>query len=261
MIRILLSCLALGSVHADDYDLFVLAGQSNAQGWTGDARHYPTKDGDLDADIPLYYDYPKLSSSQGDWVSLGPQNGRFSRGHFGPEITFARTLKSQGYSPAIFKFAMSSSSLDHTWKRPGQDGLYDRMTRSLEQAIRKLRKAGHRPRLRALIWIQGETDAVDPGAAARYEENLAALIRHFRTQVASNRSLPVILGVDEENPFVERRPIIVAAQKNLARKERWTTRSSMAGLAKADQTHLKPSALQKHGIRIADAFLELSSSR
>jgi hypothetical protein len=34
-------------------DLFILAGQSNAQGWTGDAAQYPQEDIELDASILL----------------------------------------------------------------------------------------------------------------------------------------------------------------------------------------------------------------
>lgn len=257
MIRLLAILALLIDACAESYDLLVLAGQSNAQGWTGDASHYPQDSKQLDRDIPLYFEFPRMNSSGGKWMTLGPQPGRFPKGHFGPEISLARRLKSQGYTPAIFKFTLSGSSLDKNWKAPNEGGLYDKMTRSLQQSIESLRRDGHRVRIRALIWIQGETDAVDPGSAARYEDNLSELITHFRTRVARQRNLPVILGIDELNPFVIRRPIVVVAQKNIAARDQNISWTSMKGLPKRDQTHLKPSGLIRHGNRLAAAFLEL----
>ncbi len=174
-------------------------------------------------------------------------------------MSFARALTEKGYQPAIFKFTQGGSSLESRWEKPGNGGLYDQMTKTLELAIRKLRADGHQVRIWALIWIQGEADAVFPGSAARYEENLDALVRHFRQRIAHQDSLPVILGVDEKNPYVVRRPIIVEAQKNLCARDKHMIRTSMLGLKKKDRTHLKPSALVKHGERLADAFFTLDS--
>ena len=58
---------------------------------------------------------------------LGPQEGRFPKGHFGPEISFARVLKKQDTPLAIFKFTLGATSLAGKWRAPGAGGLYDQM--------------------------------------------------------------------------------------------------------------------------------------
>mgnify|MGYP000138537424 CR=1 FL=1 len=259
MIRLIMIMAIVVVARARTYDLVVLAGQSNAQGWASNAKHYPPSE--AQTGIPLYYEFPMMGSSEGKWIQLGPQPGRFPKGHFGPEVSFASELASRGQNPAIFKFTLAGSSLETAWKAPGQGGLYDQMCRSFDQAVRTLRSGGHQVRLRALIWIQGEADAIDPGSAARYEENLTALVKHFRARVAKNPRLPVLLGVDEKNPYVVRRPIIVAAQENVANRDARTIRTSMLGLKKADRTHLKPKAVLQHGKRLADAYFDLISRR
>lgn len=84
-------------------DLFVMAGQSNMQGWQGDAKDYPADPRGVDKAIRFYWVTPGHSPSQGQWTSLMAQGGRFPKGHFGPEVGFARQLKSAGLNPAIFK--------------------------------------------------------------------------------------------------------------------------------------------------------------
>jgi len=259
MIRIFIALLGLLPLKARDYDLVILAGQSNAQGWAANGKHYP--EDSEDTRVPFYYDFPMMGSSDGKWIPLGPQPGRFAKGHFGPEASFATELLAAGQSPAIFKFTLAGSSLDTAWKGPGEGGLYDQMCRSYQQAVSRLRKDGHKVRLRAFIWIQGEADAIDPGSAARYEENLTELLKHFRTRVAGQANLPIILGVDELNPYVVRRPIIIAAQENIARRDKNIQRTSMVGLRKADRTHLKPSGVIQHGKRLSAAYLDLLLKR
>ncbi|MGE9271195.1 MAG: sialate O-acetylesterase, partial [Verrucomicrobiales bacterium] len=242
--RVFILLILVLNLQAAHYDLVVLAGQSNAQGWAGDARHYPRGQRDLDAQIPFYYHFPRMSSSEGKWISLSPQKGRFKAGHFGPEITFARELLQQGRQPAIFKFTVGGSSLEKMWKPPGNDGLYDVMIRSLRHATATLEDKGHQVTISALIWIQGEADAVEPGSAARYETHLRQLIAHFRTHVAERQQLPILLGLDEQNPYVRRRPIVLSAQKKIAIEDAWIERTSMLKLRKSDRTHLTPSALE-----------------
>ena len=75
----------------DAIDLFIWAGQSNAQGWQGDAAHYPTDPDDLDSQVRLNYIFIERSRSDG-WIEMQPQEGRFESGHFGPEVTFSRKL-------------------------------------------------------------------------------------------------------------------------------------------------------------------------
>ena len=116
-------------------DLFILAGQSNAQGWMGDAVKYPEEGKELDDSILLNWTFVDNESSGGEWVTMQPQKGRFPKGHFGPEVSFARELKKAGYNPAIFKYTKGATGLARDWKALGEGGIYDRMTGDLKSAF------------------------------------------------------------------------------------------------------------------------------
>jgi len=235
-------------------DLFIWAGQSNAQGYTGDAKEYP-KDGDeLDKDILLNYTVFGKESSHGKWISMQPQKGRYPAGHFGPEVSFARELKKGGYHPAIFKYTQGGTGLARDWKAPGEGGIYDSMVVHLKTAIQQLEDSGHTVNIQGFVWIQGETDAGDDKAANGYEENLRTLLTHLRTKVLKKDDLKVILGVDEQHYFLKERPIVLEAQKKIAQKDVNVIYTTMYGLPKADETHLTPSGLVEHGHRIYAAY-------
>ncbi|MGB1309567.1 MAG: sialate O-acetylesterase [Leucothrix sp.] len=261
MYRYLLSgLLAILSVsaHAATIDLHIMAGQSNMQGWRSDAKFYPADPRQLDLKIPFYFEAVDYSSSQRYWDNLRPQEGHFLKGHFGPEVTFARSVKSYGFNPAIFKFSFGSSSIETVWKAPGQNGLYDRMIRELRQSISLLKQTGNTVNIRSFTWIQGETDASNDQLASHYYNNLKRMLHHFRRVVAKNPNLPVILGVDEQHPHVKLRPQVVHAQQRLSKENRHTAYTSMYGLEKSDVTHLTARGVIQHGQRIFQAYLKLA---
>ncbi|MFT4567719.1 MAG: hypothetical protein ACI9FN_002686, partial [Saprospiraceae bacterium] len=244
----------------DTLDLFILAGQSNAQGWTGDAEKYPTDELRLDKDILLNWTFYNNESSNGKWVSMQAQKGRYPRGHFGPEVSFSRELLKAGYNPAIFKFCLGATGLARDWKAPGEGGIYDDMVIQLTEAILRLESAGRVVKVQGLIWIQGETDAGSEDAANSYYDNLKRLITHLRTTVLEEPHLKIILGVDEQHSFVRERPQVVIAQQKLADDDDQIVFKSMYGLPKADATHLNPQGLEMHGRRIFESFQQLSIS-
>ena len=186
------------------------------------------------------------------------QTGRFPSGHFGLEVAFARKLKADGCNPAIFKFTLGSTSNANNWKLPGQGGMYDDMVKQLATAVQMLRQGGHTVKFRGFVWIQGESDAETKPMAQAYEERLKTLVTDLRDKVTCTPDLPVILGVDEQHPWVVANPEVVRAQQNLAKL--WTdcTWTSMKDIEKADTTHLTPAGLVLHGERIHDAFLKMA---
>ena len=252
-------CLVLSmSSSAANIDLHIMAGQSNMQGWRSDAKSYPADPNQFDAQIPFYFEAVDYSSSQRFWDNLRPQEGHFLKGHFGPEITFARSVKEYGFNPAIFKFSFGSSSIETVWKSPGQNGLYDRMIRELQLSIKLLKQMGNQVTIRSFTWIQGETDASNDLLASHYYSNLKRMLTHFRNVVARNPSLPVILGVDEQHPHVRLRPQVVHAQKKLSNENINTAFTTMHGLEKSDATHLTARGVINHGKRIFKAYLDLA---
>lgn len=240
--------------------VFILAGQSNAQGWMGDGAYYPKEGKELDDSIFLNWTFIDNESSNGNWIKLQSQKGRFPKGHFGPEVSFARELKKAGYNPAIFKYTKGGTSLGADWKGTGEGGIYDRMVIDLKAALTKLEYAGYSISLSCFIWIQGESDAVSDLMAMEYYKNLNELIKHLRNNVLKQPELKVILGMDENHPDVIKRPVVVNAQKQLAQEDSTIIYSSMSGLSKADVTHLTPEGLIKHGKLIFKAFQSLSNN-
>jgi hypothetical protein len=241
-------------------DLFVLAGQSNAMGWLGDASSYPPQEPNLlDSSIKLNYEQIGTTSKSDGWQTLGPQQRQNYGEIFGPEVTFSRLLKKGGYNPAIFKYTQGSTSLADDWKAPGQSGHYDTMVTKFNSAVLDLQNQGYVVNIAGFIWIQGEQDATDSTDAGNYQSNLNAIISDFRTNVASNSTLQFVLGVDEGNP-ASNINTIVTAQNNIANGDANIVRSSMVGLEKADSTHLTPAGIIDHGKRIYDSMFDLASA-
>jgi hypothetical protein len=242
------------TLRAEDIELFVFGGQSNMQGCQGDAANYPADPQGLDKKVRFYWVTPGASSSTGQWTQLQPQGGRFPKGHFGPEVTFARSLASNGVNAAVFKYSLGSTSLAENWKAPGAQGMYDKMLAELQKAVKILRDQGHTVTIKAFVWVQGESDAKNKGIASGYQQRLQLLIADFRKQAANDPALTVILGVDEQHPWVKACPQVVAAQQELAKSGTNIVATSMVGLEKADSTHLTPKGLAAHGLRLFDAY-------
>jgi hypothetical protein len=249
----------VNSIPSEEIDLFILAGQSNAQGWQGNAAYYPTDPKGLDGKIRFFWKSPGIGDSGGKWTTLQKQGGRFPAGHFGLEVTFARKLKENGYNPAIFKYSLGSTSIASHWRQPGGGGMYDDMVKLLATAVAHLKQEGHTVTFQGFIWIQGESDAQTRDLALAYEVRLKALINDVRTKIVQTPAMPVILGVDEQHQWVVNNPEIVMAQQHLAKTLKNCAWIGMMGLEKADATHLTPAGLVLHGQRVYDAYLHFGS--
>jgi len=246
-------------LRAEDIDLFVLAGQSNMQGWQGNAESYPADPNGIDGKVRFYWETPTISSSGGKWTFLRAQGGLFPKGHFGREVTFARLLVMNGHNVAVFKYSLGSTGLAYVWKAPGQYGMYDEMIVELRKALTLLQARGHKITIRALVWIQGESDAESKELADEYGSRLKLLIDHFRTKVAIDNRLPIILGVDEQHTWIKAFPKVLEAQQQIAREEPAVIFTSMVGLEKADETHLTPKGLEEQGARLFAAYKVLAT--
>ena len=249
-----------GSLRAEEVDLFVLAGQSNMQGWQGNADRYPADPEGLDQKVKFYWVTPGHSSSNGRWTFLQPQGGRFSKGHFGPEVSFARLMAADGHNPAVFKYSLGSTSLTGNWKAPAESGMYDRMIAELQKSVKSLQERGYKISFKGFIWIQGESDAQTKELAEGFGDRLRLLMEDFRKNVAKDPALPVILGVDEQHPWVKEFPKVVEAQHKLAAEGQNVVFTSMIGLEKADCSHLTPSGLEEHGRRLFEAYESLTNN-
>jgi len=254
----LLLQLISSNTYADRIDLFIMAGQSNMQGWRSDAAAYPTDKYQSDKRIPFYFRALDYDSSNNEWETLHPQKGHFSKGHFGPEVSFSRALlKNKQLKPAIFKYSSGGSSLKLDWKTYGKKGLYDDMVNNLKTAIKGLEAQGHTVIPRAIIWIQGESDADSDQLANEYYWHLKRMLTHLRNNIIQIPNLPVILSVDELHPRVQQRPQVVDAQMKLALESNNISFVSMMGLEKYDSTHLTAKGTIEQGKRLFLAYKKL----
>ena len=73
----LLLFFSIGIRAQESVDLIIWAGQSNAQGWQGDGAKYPMDGKELDSEILLNWTFFGNGSSEGEWVNMQPQKGRF----------------------------------------------------------------------------------------------------------------------------------------------------------------------------------------
>lgn len=232
-------------------DLVLVAGQSNAVGYDAYAAELPAdrgddkvlfrwRCGDPPPDVhdstsarqwtslrpqPVGDPIPKINASGDTASGLKRQYGNFGKpgGGFGPEMGFARSWREHDDTPlAIVKVAFSGTSMATDWN-PDDAGpggaCYRALIDESRAAISSAKERGITLRLRALIWVQGESDA-NADAAPRYEEALGKMIAHLRQDLEAPE-LVALLAVntrfgDGKNPHV---PAIVAAQKSLAEKD------------------------------------------
>ena len=284
----LLFLLCLTSVaSAETRDLILVAGQSNAVGFDAFASELPAKPADQDV---LFWwrvgDPPPDEhdvTSGGRWLPLQPQPkgsplltptpeakkatprqyGNFARaeGGFGPEIGFARELLARENRPlAIVKAAFSGTSVAQDWNPddPGAGGsCYRALISTVKDALAAAKSRPMELRLRALVWVQGESDA-NPTHAPRYQENLARLLACIRRDLAAPE-LVALIGVNTrfgngKNPHM---PRVVEAQKALAAADPLTVYVDTTGAETLppSHTHFTAKGTLEIGQRYAKALL------
>lgn len=203
-------------VQEDEYvPVYVLAGQSNMEGstffdngqnWLRNAM----TDMDLDPE-PCFDGIPNVLTSYygyypyqgGDWSTLtphasnleNPMAGEFletkvgmgnTDNYMGPEIGLAYTL--QDYAdeslPIFFiKCAFSGSGFDKdpSWRSEQQgvtNELYSRLEQYTHNNLQLIEDMGYTPRIKALLWHQGESDCGNNA----YVEDLEYLVGNFREE-------------------------------------------------------------------------------
>jgi len=214
------------------YDVYFLGGQSNMDGY-GYNSELPA---DLLGEFPAIRIFNGLSVADGEtgggagiWSALTPGFGAgFSYDgtenqlseRFGPELTFG--LQMAQLNPesniAIVKFARGGSSLSlgapnfGTWdpdygEKNGRNQ-YDNALTAIAQSFSEddIDGDGRPDRLhpKGIVWMQGESDAIDQGPAQIYQINLKRTMDLLRAALRDD-DLPVVIGritdsgMDEED--------------------------------------------------------------
>lgn len=166
---------------SNDVDVFLIAGQSNAEG-RGTSGSSPT----VPTGKVLQY-VNGVTSDANDPV--GGANTGSAWPSFG--ITYYNlTHRKIAFVEAAVggaSMATAAQSSNGTWDSDGT--LYGSATTSLNAALTDLAKAGYKPTFRGVLWSQGETDADAINAATisatTYQSALTSLIARFRTDYGS----------------------------------------------------------------------------
>ncbi len=244
MLGLLLLSLSFLSAHAETRDLILVAGQSNAVGYDAYAEELPPNADDLKTMFwwrvgdPPPDEFDSTSARQWTFLQFqqrteamsgeaakttGRQYGNFnkkSKGGFGPEIGMVRTLSSLESKPlAVLKTAFSGTSVAGDWnvERAGQaDPCYRAMIAEAKAAFAAAEEKGITLKPRALVWVQGESDA-NAKDAPIYAANLTNMLIRLRADLAAPDMI-LLLGVNTrfgngKNTFM---PLVIEAQKKVA---------------------------------------------
>lgn len=191
---ILLPCLIIFGIIQTVYpqsvqpiDVYLIGGQSNATG-QGYIANIP-EDFRIDTSVMIFHSHLLQGKKPYSWQPLCQASETSDK--FGVELSLGSRLKA--YYPerriALIKHAYSGSNLYKDWQ-PGEDKSdtlrfgeqFRYFVQTVEQGLDQLREMGYSPRLRAMVWQQGEGDARDI-AGLEHSENYGHNLNHFIQRV------------------------------------------------------------------------------
>ena len=186
MTGIVLFIASVPAVAEATVKVFLLAGQSNM----GGAGSVALLESPYDAPQP---DVNFWNNTTNSWGALQPGWGNTSA-EFGPELTFGYEINLAFPDDDIYlvKYAPSSTSLYSDWNPNGSGWCYNNFKSEANAALANL--AGSSPMVAGMIWMQGESDAINGTASASaYEENLTNFIGQVRSDFATP-DMPFVVG-------------------------------------------------------------------
>lgn len=175
--------------------VYILAGQSNMVGIASSSS------------LPGYLAQPRddvllFESAENDLFKTRRWSRLDAGGVFGPEISFGRWMADHHRQPVgIIKVAAGGTSLAIDWSPDIRGFLYDRLIATVREAA----ETG-RFEIEAVIWMQGERDALIEATAGVYAQNLPHFIQRIRDDL-NRPDLPFVFGrinpTDRIYPFVD----------------------------------------------------------
>jgi hypothetical protein len=235
------SSLAVSAAQASNYDLFLLAGQSNMAGRgvveSQDKEPIPgvmsfSKEQQwVPAIDPLHWDKPDIAG-----VGIGRSFARV--------VKAAHPQSTIGLVPCAF----GGSPLEH-WMPAAQH---------YTNAVVRMREALKQGRLRAILWHQGEAESADLDNARSYIDRWKTMITSLRNDLHSP-DVPVIVG--QLGPFFVRSPYVRIVNEQLAMLPAVVPNVAFVpaiGLKhKGDDVHFDSLSIRELGRRYGHAYLML----
>jgi hypothetical protein len=235
--------------------VFLLGGQSNMSGMTGTSS-LPADLKGKQQNVKIYLN-PSMdgnTSSKGKWLTLETGFG-FSGTQFGPELSFAATLtkKYPTIKLALYKSSVAGTDLDKQWRPPSSGGtvgtLYSSFVKELKAAMISLKSSTTDSIIiKGMLWMQGESDAMNTSMANNYEKNLKNLIEDIRKEVAVPDMPFIAANIDEQTTWTSYK-IVNTAMNNLTTKMTNVITFPTKGF-KTDKIHYQNEGM----IALGDAF-------
>ncbi len=181
-----------------EIDVYLIGGQSNATG-QGYMKNIPP---DFEIDKSVKFFYSQYLGGGGNAMEWGPLcQASETPDKFGVELSMGTTLKqlSPDREIVLIKHALSGSNLYEQWN-PGKNKNdtanfgpeFRKFIHTVETGIRELEALGYKPKIKAMVWQQGEADARDIAGIENnrnYGENLNHFIKRIRKQLNAPKML------------------------------------------------------------------------
>lgn len=232
-------------------DIFLLAGQSNMAGRAP-----------VEAFDRLVWPNLVCLAVGGAWVpAVEPLHHDKTRAGTGPGSTFGRIVADAypGRKIGLVPAACGGTSIT-VW----QPGAQHAQTGShpYDDAVTQAKRAMADGRLRAILWIQGESDSTAERAPL-YHERLVALIAGLRRDLNAD-DIPFIIGrrpkyaQSPDNPW---RTMVDEAQRRAARELPRVHFVDMPVLTSLpDGIHADAASVREMGRRLAEAYLRIAAA-
>ena len=173
------SCLAVLSVHAQNFDIYLLIGQSNmaGRGWM------------IDGDEQVFDENVFLLDDKGEPVpATNPLNRYSTIGKGGskqqicPGFGFSKKLSKETGRKILLVVNARGGTMIRQWMKGAQDGFY-------EEAVKRTRQAMKYGQLKAILWHQG---CGDSGGTDYYMDSLSVFVGNLRKDLEAD--VPFIAG-------------------------------------------------------------------
>lgn len=255
---------------ATPVDVFIVSGQSNAQG-------YQSRVSDLSASNRRHVDAPHprawLSYKEnalgnaiyntGTLSRMTSQGPGFSGGDgFGPELSLGNELAARlPNETAVIKFAVGAAGLDNNFKKSANT-LYPLLLQQVQAGLQQLTAQGYAPQLKGFFWLQGETDALGSGAdatdASLYQANLTQFITDLRTDLSEPSLKFYLTQINPNMPTLQvaGTPVVNQAMQNVDALDANVTYIPTSDITTgfADSIHYTADQTITIGQRWADAY-------
>lgn len=271
-------------------DVYILAGQSNAEGHNDTTTYTPAPFPDSlrqQTNVMFWPGSNARADLRNTWTTLQAGASGINPNAFGPEIAFGHDLAAArpGTQIAIVKYAVGGSGIarskdyhdynpsfpslatfnDHgdNWHPPEQGeptgNLYTNLLGNVRNALQGLKDQGKQYRLAGFLWMQGEHEAgISPGMARDYQALLAGLISHLRADLGQP-NLPVVIG-EISDRWIYGVPV-QTAQRDVCQKVGQAALVVTRDLPRppADSAHYTANGMVTLGSRFAASLLSRSA--